>query len=178
MSPIVCASNLDCNTTHTSPDFKKTTPLHTACKSGASGVVRLLLTAGADATMRDRNGNTAMMAAVSRGQRAVANTLASFRAPVGIPNNFLHTPYHMACARGDVELAQLLRVSGARRIVTAETAFPGDKAEVLRVSVGALAWGRGVANQIIKRVSSACLCRLMVHRLSVTHPPTHALAVC
>ena len=40
--PIVCASNLDCNTTHTSPDFKKTTPLHTACKSGASGVGSLV----------------------------------------------------------------------------------------------------------------------------------------
>jgi len=88
----------------------------------------------------------AMMCAVLRGQRAVANVLASFRAPVGIPNDYLHTPYHMACARGDVELAQLLRVSGARRIPAAETAFRGDKAEVLRVSVAASSWGRGIEN--------------------------------
>ena len=56
----------------------------------------------------------------------------------------------MACARGDVELAQLLRVSGARRIAAAETAFPGDKAEVLRVSVAAMKWGRGVENAVVK----------------------------
>lgn len=49
-----------------------------------------------------------MMLAVSEGNRAVANLLASYRVPLSVPNNKGFTAYHMACARGDVELAHML----------------------------------------------------------------------
>ena len=90
----------------------------------------------------------------------------------------------MACARGDVELAQLLRVSGARRIAAAETAFPGDKAEVLRVSVAAMKWGRGVENAVVKggcpsrdvaAVVPASTSRSHVPDASRGHPPSVVL---
>jgi len=57
------------------PDRGDTTPMHSAAKSGAMDVLRLLLEAGADARSCNSIGNTPLTEAVSRGQLACAREL-------------------------------------------------------------------------------------------------------
>ena len=57
------------------PALSVQTPLHLAALTGQPALCRHLLVAGADASLRDRHGNTALHVACARGDLAAAQAL-------------------------------------------------------------------------------------------------------
>jgi ankyrin repeat protein len=63
------------------PMYGRTSPLHEAARAGHTGVVRLLLDAGADPMLRDGAGKTALEIAVEGNRGGVVDLLRSVMPP-------------------------------------------------------------------------------------------------
>jgi len=100
------------------------TALHFASMHGHTENIKVLCEYGADINTIDSRGNTALHEAVQRGWHRVVAMLLSFNAcQVGIPNNDLCTPLHLAASRGAIKCGTLLLKNRAR--INAKN-LPGD----------------------------------------------------
>lgn len=106
-------------------------PLHFAAYFGHDSTVRLLLDTGASVHLvsTNENLNTPLHAAIA-GKRSVANVTALLDAG-GDPNGLCaggYSPLHLAAARGDIDLIELLSARGARPCATDDGKWPVDLA--------------------------------------------------
>lgn len=101
------------------------TPLHIASRKGHSKVVELLLHSNAVSNLQDEEGNTALHAA---GNMETVEMLlsSSFKTNPNIPNRRGQTPLHVAAAKGNVGIVDLLIRSGCQQDILddqGQTAF-------------------------------------------------------
>lgn len=101
------------------------TPLHIASRKGHSQVVELLLSHNAVANLQDDEGNTALHWA---GNMEVAEILlsSSFKTNPNIPNRRGQTPLHVAAAKGNVGIVDMLIRSACQQDIVddqGQTAF-------------------------------------------------------
>ncbi|XP_054722589.1 E3 ubiquitin-protein ligase mib1-like [Uloborus diversus] len=93
---------------------QRRTPLHCAAESGFVNVMRILLAAGADASVKDRQERTPLHRALYWGEEAVAEVLLVHAPECGGPNIWGKTPLHLAAEKGLVRIVQFLVSRGAR----------------------------------------------------------------
>lgn len=101
------------------------TPLHIACRKGHAKVVELLLHNNAVPNLQDEEGNTALHSA---GNMETVEMLlsSSFKTNPNIPNKRGQTPLHVAAAKGNVGIVDLLIRSGCQQDIVddqGQTAF-------------------------------------------------------
>jgi ankyrin len=91
------------------------TPLHCAAMAGnsAAGVMKLLLTHGADIHATDREGKTALHIASKGGYGGIVMTLLEHGAATEITDAAGYSPLYYAAQHGFVKIAQLLLQAGA-----------------------------------------------------------------
>ncbi|MBS0606227.1 MAG: ankyrin repeat domain-containing protein [Verrucomicrobia bacterium] len=85
-----------------------TTPLHLACGSGDSELVRLLIEAKANINDQDKDGDTPLHGACQSGHLQVAELLIKVGADISIKGEYGYTPLHDASYRGYSEIVRLL----------------------------------------------------------------------
>jgi ankyrin repeat protein len=101
-------------------DRDSTTPLHVAAAAGNAKVVNTLLQHGAQVGTKNRNGETALMLAVSNNTPnalITAQNLIAGGANVNEKNNSGRTALHLAVRAGSVPVVQLLIAQGAKKDV-------------------------------------------------------------
>ena len=90
-------------------------PLTIAVQKGPLATAQLLLELGADPNARGLlANNTLLIEATSKGQTDTARLLLNAEVDIHAENNFHETALDMACARGFVEIAQILIEAGAQ----------------------------------------------------------------
>jgi uncharacterized protein len=94
-------------------DSKGFTPLIIAAYNNQPEVVAILLQAGADSTIGDRNGNTALMGALFKGYDAIAHKLLDAGADPNVQNEQGATALTFAATFHRNQLAQRLLQAGA-----------------------------------------------------------------
>jgi len=90
-----------------------TTPLHLACGSGDSELVRLLIEAKADIHAKDNNGYSPFYLACSRGHSDVVKQLIAAKANINEKNHGGSTALHVACGFGNTDVVRQLLAAGA-----------------------------------------------------------------
>lgn len=108
------------------------TALHLAGHFGCSDSVAVLLEHGADlaALSHNRNGNTALHAALAGRQEETTTLLIARGADVTVADAAGYTPLHLAAHEGNVALVQMLLAAGADpHARTADGKTPRDMAE-------------------------------------------------
>lgn len=98
-------------------DNKGFTPLIIAAYNDQAEVVAILLQAGADSAMGDRNGNTALMGAVFKGYDAIAHGLLDAGADPNVQNGQGATALTFAATFHRNQLAQRLLQAGADKSI-------------------------------------------------------------
>ena len=91
------------------------TALHLAAINGRVGVVRILLSKGADASSGDITGSTPLHVGAFRGFEGVARLLIEHGANVSAKTHQGATPEDVAMARSQPVVAAMLRAEAARR---------------------------------------------------------------
>lgn len=86
--------------------------LHIVARRGDATYLRYLLARGADANMRDRQGNTAMMVAVETGNAELIDILKAARANANLGNGGGETPLIRAVQRRDLALVRAVLAAG------------------------------------------------------------------
>jgi ankyrin repeat protein len=86
--------------------------LHIVARRGDALYMRYLLARGADANMRDRQGNTAMMIAVESGNGELIDILKAGRANPNLGNGGGETPLIRAVQRRDLALVRAVLAAG------------------------------------------------------------------
>lgn len=110
-SVVHCKLLLDRKTEDANSMLTGKTPLHLASEYGNSQVVQMLLRMGnAVPNLPDRDGNTALHLAQNE---ETIKYLLDEKANLNIPNNRGQVPLHVAAARGDVAIANLLLLNDA-----------------------------------------------------------------
>jgi uncharacterized protein len=84
-------------------------PLHSACASGAQGVVVLLLERGVDVNARQHGGWTALHSAVNRGDLRLVELLLERGARPDVANDDGKTSFELADQRELADVSKLLR---------------------------------------------------------------------
>jgi len=93
-----------------------TTALHVVCAQGLVEVVRLLLSRGADAALRDNHGGTALMGASQQGHVMVVETMLTFNRVIPTINHLDHqgqSALFLACQAGHARVVKALLDAGA-----------------------------------------------------------------
>jgi ankyrin repeat protein len=98
-------------------DNKGFTPLIIAAYNNQAEVIAILLHAGADNTIGDRNGNTALMGAIFKGYDAVANMLLDAGADPNVQNGQGATALTFAATFHRNQVAQRLLQAGADKSI-------------------------------------------------------------
>lgn len=93
--------------------LNKVTALITYASRDREDVVKNLIDRGADVTLQDGDGDTALHLTVQNGNVALTNLLLAKGAPVNVKNKVGGTPLMWAAATGNEELAKLLLEHGA-----------------------------------------------------------------
>jgi ankyrin repeat protein len=91
---------------------KKQTPLHLACRKGHTDIVKLLLKYHAVSNLQDEEGNTALHYAINM-ESADCLLSEEYKTNPNIPNRRGQTPLHVAAAKGNVGIIDLLIRHGA-----------------------------------------------------------------
>ncbi len=86
--------------------------LHIVARRGDATYLRYLLARGADANMRDRQGNTPMMVAVETGNAELIDILKAARANANLGNGGGETPLIRAVQRRDLALVRAVLAAG------------------------------------------------------------------
>ena len=86
--------------------------LHIVTRRGDGTYLRYLLARGADANMRDRQGNTPMMIAVEAGNPELVDILARSRANANLGNGGGETPLIRAVQRRDLTMVRAVMAAG------------------------------------------------------------------
>jgi ankyrin repeat protein len=95
-------------------DKDKDTPLHFACASGQTEIVRLLIAADANVNAKSGRGWTPLYDCITKDNRICAQQLISAGAEVNmIERYFQSTPLHLACKYNAGKLVTLLLSNGA-----------------------------------------------------------------
>jgi uncharacterized protein len=84
-------------------------PLHSACASGAQGIVALLLERGVDVNAKQHGGWTALHSAVNRGDLGLVELLLQRGARPDVPNDDGKTSFELADQRELTDVSKLLR---------------------------------------------------------------------
>lgn len=87
------------------------TYLITACQKGLEDIVKKLLERGADANVRNNQGETPLFICTKNAR--VVRHLLRYGARVDVTSNFNRTPLHEACAHGTAEVVEILLRNGA-----------------------------------------------------------------
>ncbi|MBJ6122407.1 ankyrin repeat domain-containing protein [Sphingomonas mollis] len=87
--------------------------LHIVVKRGDETYLRYLLQKGADANIRDRNGNTPLILAVQGGQRDMIPILAAAKANPNLGNQSGVTPLILAVQGRSIDMVRLLLAAKA-----------------------------------------------------------------
>lgn len=82
-------------------------------KNGPLVIIKVLLDAGADVTLKDGEGNTALLYAAKNGALDVVNELLERKAQVNEVSAEGSTPLHKACRHGHKQIAEVLLAHGA-----------------------------------------------------------------
>ena len=88
--------------------------LHKACSEDAIQVGHLLLAAGVDAELPDKNGNTPLHCAAQKGSVALVKALCERRVNVNVQNAKQQTPLHLAIEAGHEAVVLLLMKYSAK----------------------------------------------------------------
>ena len=91
------------------------TPLHVVSIFGSVEIARMLIDAGADLNVQDKDGWTALHEAARNGQVEVARMLIDAGADLDVQGKWNRTPLHWAARDGEVEIAKVLLDAGARK---------------------------------------------------------------
>ena len=96
-------------------DDDKSVPtlIHKACEERNTGMIQLLLEAGADVNARNTYGQSAMHMAAAQGFADILDLLINNGGDIGAKTNTGWTPLHEACWHGRVEVARKLLEAGA-----------------------------------------------------------------
>lgn len=86
--------------------------IHIVARRGDATYLRYLLSKGADANLRDRAGNTAMMLATEAGNSELVGILASVNANANLGNAGGETPLIRAVERRDLALVRAVLAAG------------------------------------------------------------------
>ncbi len=108
------------------------TPLHLAGFMGHESTLRLLLGLGAEVDLLSANDtcNTPLHAALAgRPSVGIVEALLAAGAPIDATGEGGITPLHVAAARGDIELIELLVERGAHAVAMEDGKTPADLAE-------------------------------------------------
>ncbi|XP_054714650.1 ankyrin repeat, PH and SEC7 domain containing protein secG-like [Uloborus diversus] len=89
------------------------TPLHLAAEKGYLGIMKKLLTAGADIRVQCENGDTPLHSALTGRKEETAEFLCELDSKNEITNEFGETPLHLAAGSGMVRITRLLLAAGA-----------------------------------------------------------------
>ncbi|HMU82856.1 MAG TPA: ankyrin repeat domain-containing protein [Leptospiraceae bacterium] len=103
----VTAKNID------SLDREEKTMLMVAAENGQTGVVRMLVRAGANPAIQDRAGNTALHYAIIRGDEEITRLLATRGKVLEIQNGNGHRPIDLAQSQSNDRIVEILRASGS-----------------------------------------------------------------
>ncbi|PNF20576.1 hypothetical protein B7P43_G04870, partial [Cryptotermes secundus] len=99
-------------------NLDKETPLHLAVLNGNAEIVRMLISFGAQSSVKDRNGNTALHLAVLHGNldcvKAILNTNSTKSLPLDDINDEGYSPVHLCALNGKVEEMKCLIIKGAQ----------------------------------------------------------------
>jgi len=129
------------------PDAEKLSHgLVEAARQGDAGLIRALVSAGADPNRADGAGTTPLMAAASTGRTAALAALADTGADLDVRDRLGRTALDLALASGHAEAVRLLRQRGAR----GSGKSPGDTVCVER-------WAQNGFCGTIERVESGRL---------------------
>ena len=107
-------------------DKEKQTGLHVAMRKGHLELVKLLLTAGADANIGESYGQTALHKAASIENLEIVKLLLTAGADVNLQEHYGQTALHVAVPQGNLEIIEVLLTAGADvniRDHDGETAF-------------------------------------------------------
>jgi ankyrin repeat protein len=87
--------------------------VHIVIKRGDETYLRYLLQKGADANLRDRQGNTPLILAVQQGQRGMIPILTAAKANANLSNQSGVTPLILAVQGRDIDMVRQLLAAGA-----------------------------------------------------------------
>ena len=128
----------------------KRSALQEAAAAGHVGVVKALLTAGADKDAKDAQGRTALMLAVEQGHVGVVKALLTARADKDARDENEKTPLISAAEQGHVEIVEALLKAGADKNAADKngktpliSAAEQGHAEVVKALLKAGAWVKG-----------------------------------
>jgi ankyrin repeat protein len=93
--------------------LNKVTALITYASRDSEDIVKDLINRGADVTLQDGDGDTALHLTVQNGNVNLTKMLLAKKAPVNVKNKVGGTPLMWAASTGNDELAQLLLENGA-----------------------------------------------------------------
>jgi hypothetical protein len=83
-------------------------PLHVAARNNHLSIVKLLVKAGAQTNLLDKNSYTALRWAVNKGYIEIIRTLIKFGADINTRDRYLRTPLHGAAMQGHASVLKLL----------------------------------------------------------------------
>jgi ankyrin repeat protein len=96
------------------PDFSDLSyPLHDAAVSGHSHIVRALLAAGADTTLRDRRGTTALEQAIKSRDMTTFDIILDVTTDLNSCGDSYENCFYMAVCHSELDMARKLRDRGA-----------------------------------------------------------------
>ncbi len=87
--------------------------LHIVVKRGDETYLKFLLSKGADPNLRDGQGHTPLLLAVTLGQDGLIKDLTDYKANVNLPNSMGETPLIVAVHRRDLNMVRILLTAGA-----------------------------------------------------------------
>ncbi len=93
------------------------TPLLLAVKFSDFPLLRQLLAKGADSSIRDYHGNTALHLAILQGDTPIALYLIASGANINLQNNLGQTPLMLAAKKGDTHVPTILIAKGANQML-------------------------------------------------------------
>jgi ankyrin repeat protein len=94
--------------------YRGRTPLHDAAEKGPTGLVKFLITKGANVNEKDDNGQTPLHHATKEGHKEIVEILIASGAAVNIKNrSFGRTPLFWPAWNGHKEIVELLIANGA-----------------------------------------------------------------